>query len=210
MPMFLHPFASYPSAGKAQAPQIPTNRRGIVVFTKTKRLLDTLAGFLGAFHPVMENNRLEELIDESIALELNAAELYKVFSEAIPEDNGFWWQLHLEEKSHAALIRAAKDSFLKRGKFPQGLIAGSIEDLKASNTKISGLIAKFGKEKPTRRQACEVAIELENESGESHYMHFMEKDAETAVETVFQQLNRGDKNHEHRIREHLKTFPVEA
>jgi len=158
----------------------------------------------------MENNRLDELIDESIALELNAAELYKVFSESIPEDKDFWWQLHLEEKSHATLIRAAKDSFLKRGKFPYDLVAGSIDDLNASNTKISALTDTFRAGKPTRRQACEVAIELENESGESHYMSFMEKDAETAVETVFQQLNRGDKDHERRIREHLDSLPAEA
>lgn len=180
-----------------------------MVFIKTKRLLDRLDWFLRASNS-MENNRLDELIEESVALELNAAELYKVFSQTQPDDRDFWWQLHLEEKSHATLIRAAKDSFLKRGKFPNDLVAGSIDDLKASNSKIMDFIAQFRMEKPTRQQACETAIELENESGEAHYLRFMEKDAENAVETVFQQLNRGDKDHEKRIREHLESLPSGA
>ena len=152
----------------------------------------------------MENNRLSELIEESIQLELNVADLYKLFSEALPEDNDFWWQLHLEEKSHATLIRAARDSFVKRGKFPYDLVANSIEDLKASNAKLERLIAEFKINPPNRQTACKTAVELENESGEMHYTRFMEKEAGNAVETVFQQLNRGDKEHEKRIREYCR------
>jgi hypothetical protein len=155
----------------------------------------------------MEMNLLAELIEESIALEHNAAALYQTFSEALPADFDFWWQLHLEEKSHASLIRAAKDSFARRGKFPYDMVADSIEDLKRSNAKIKGLIGHCKANPPTRREACEMAIALENEAGESHYTLFMEKPAETTVENVFQQLNRGDRDHEQRIREHLDTLP---
>ncbi|VGO12210.1 hypothetical protein PDESU_00761 [Pontiella desulfatans] len=158
----------------------------------------------------MEKNRLDELIEKSIALELNAAGLYKLFSEALPDDADFWWKLHLEEKSHASLIRAAKESFLKRGKFPYDIVADSIDELKKSNAKTLETIEKYKAVKPTRQEACKVAIALENESGECHYMKFMEKDAETVVETVFQQLNRGDKDHERRIREHLDSLAIES
>jgi hypothetical protein len=153
----------------------------------------------------METNRLSELIEESIALELNVAELYKVFSEALQEDNEFWWQLYLEEKSHATLIRAARDSFVKRGKFPYDLVTDSIDDLKVSNAKVVELIAHYKVNPPDRHEACKIAVELENAAGEIHYTRFMEKSADNSVETVFQQLNRGDKEHEERIREHCKT-----
>ncbi len=152
---------------------------------------------------VMEKNLLEDLIEESIALEKNAAALYKIFSESLPEDSDFWWQLHLEEKSHATLIRAAKDSFSRRGKFPFELVANSIDELKASNQRIQAMVGKFLANPPSRREALEVAIELENEAGESHYNQFMEKEALNPVEGVFQQLNRDDKDHEKRIRERL-------
>ena len=156
----------------------------------------------------METNPLDELIEESIRLELNVADLYKTISEALPEEKDFWWQLHVEEKSHAALIRAARDSFAKRGKFPRDLIADSIEDLKRSNAKVEMLTGKFKVTPPTRLVACEVAVELENEAGETHYTTFMEKDASNAVENVFQQLNRGDKDHERRIRAHRQSIGV--
>jgi hypothetical protein len=42
---------------------------------------------------------LEQFIDEAIQLELNAAEIYLIFSEAIPEDANFWATLAWEEKT---------------------------------------------------------------------------------------------------------------
>lgn len=158
----------------------------------------------------MGNERLEELVEESIRLELNVGELYRIYSEAYPEDNDFWWQLHLEEKSHATLLRAARDSFIKRDKFPVDLVADSIDDLKISNQKVEGLIAQYKDHPPERYEACRIAVELENESGELHYTRFMEREAATSVENVFQQLNRGDKAHEQRIRAHCESIGAEV
>ena len=158
----------------------------------------------------METTKLNELIEESIRLELNAAELYKIFSETLPEDNEFWWQLHLEEKSHATLIRAARDSFVKRDKFPHELIASSIEELKSSNSKVEDMIVQFRKDPPDRNAACKAALKLENESGELHYTRFMEREANSGIETVFQHLNRGDKEHEKRIRAYCQSTGLEA
>ena len=154
----------------------------------------------------METNHLTELIEESIQLELNVAALYRVFAKNHPEDNEFWWQLHLEEKSHATLIRAARDSFIKRGKFPCDLVTDSIKDLKESNTKIIGLTEQCQAQPPGREEACRIAGKLERESGEIHYTQFMEKEAVNVVETVFQQLNRGDKEHAERILTYLQSI----
>lgn len=153
----------------------------------------------------MKPNHLSELIEESIRLEQNIAALYRIFS-AIPEDHDFWWQLSLEEKSHATLIRSARDSFVKRGKFPVNLLADSIDELLASNLKVEGYIQRFTPNPPDRHEACRIAIELENESGEIHFTQFMEKKADSVLEKVFQQLNRDDKAHEKRIRTHCKSI----
>ncbi|MDF7801663.1 hypothetical protein P4C99_19450 [Pontiellaceae bacterium B1224] len=156
----------------------------------------------------METERIEEVIEESIRLELNVASLYQIFS-TLPEDHDFWWQLYMEEKSHATLIRAARDSFLKRGWFPAALVADSIEDLRSSNEKIEGLIKQCKTTPPDRHEACRIAVELENEAGELHFTQFMDKEAEDALETVFQQLNRDDKEHEQRIRAHCLSIEVD-
>lgn len=155
----------------------------------------------------MNPNELSELINESIRLELNVAELYRIFS-ALEADHDFWWQLSLEEKSHATLIRSARDSFEKRGKFPASLVAGSIDELRASNTKLKRLIERYSTVPPDRHEACRIAVELENEAGELHFTQFMNKEAANAMETVFQQLNRNDKEHEERIRAHCKAIGV--
>ncbi|MEA3487197.1 MAG: hypothetical protein U9R20_06020 [Thermodesulfobacteriota bacterium] len=62
------------------------------------------------------------LIEESINLELNIADLYFLFHELFPEDADFWWRLVLEEKNHAALIRSGKKYFEPVNKFPRNLL----------------------------------------------------------------------------------------
>lgn len=159
----------------------------------------------------MEENPPAELIDQSIRLELNAAALYHLFFEAHPEDADFWWRLYLEEKNHAALIRAAKESFVKINKFPFELISGSLDALKADNARLEILIEKFRQTPPDRRESFQAALELENSAGEIHYMQFMEKTPGNTVESVFQQLNKEDKNHACRIQNYYNSqFPPES
>lgn len=154
----------------------------------------------------MEKEHLVELTEQSIRLELNVGELYRMFSSAFPEDSDFWWQLHLEEKSHATLIRAARDSLIKRDQFPAHLVSDSITDLKKSNARLLELIARFKSQPTNRYEACRIAVDIEKESGELHFAQFMEQEASSPVESVFQQLNRGDKDHAKRITAHARSI----
>ena len=132
----------------------------------------------------MQHNQLSELIEESIRLEKNVAALYLLYAELFPEDADFWRRLHLEEESHARLIRDAKKAFVGRGKFPYELTADSVEELRQANAKVLALTEQFTSDPPSRKEACEAAILIENESGESHYTRFMEKDPESAAVTL--------------------------
>jgi phosphate uptake regulator len=158
------------------------------------------------FYRSMNKNTPGELIEESILLEQNVAELYRIFSESGAEDTDFWLGLSREEQSHAQLIRDARDAFTLRGKFPETLLADSIDEIRQANARIRSLIEQFTRQPPGRRQALETAVRIENESGESHYTRFMEEEAGSAVQTVFQQLNRQDRDHEERIRERLEAL----
>ncbi len=149
----------------------------------------------------METENLNELIEESIRLELNMSRLYSLFTQACPLDRDFWWQLHLEEKSHAALLRAGRDSFLKQNIFPRSLLAGSLKELNSSNQQIEKLIEQCEAAPPDRIEAFRAAAQLERGAGELHYSCFMKRKAENQVENVFQQLNRDDLDHEARINE---------
>jgi len=58
---------------------------------------------------------LESFIEEAIQLELNAAEIYAVFSETIAEDTDFWTCLSWEKRNHALLFKTAKDVLVPVG-----------------------------------------------------------------------------------------------
>ena len=151
--------------------------------------------------------QLIEVAEESIQIEMNVAALYLSFSEQLSADTDFWWQLHLEEKNHAMLIRAAADSFIKRGKFPTGLVNNYAEELRKTNTKIERMVHRYKTTPLTRCEACRIALQIEDDAGEIHYERFMEKEAEGTLNAVLQKLNRDDKEHGIRIRQHLKSLP---
>ena len=148
-------------------------------------------------------NEITKLIDESIALELHVAKLYEIFFKANAEDADFWWELHLEEKSHANLLRSVKESLLKQCDCFIHLVASSLEMLKTSNTVLLELIEKYTQTPPSRKEAFEVAIQVEMSAGEIHYDHFVNKKPANQLEIVFQQLNKDDKDHTKRIRDYF-------
>lgn len=148
------------------------------------------------------------LVEESIRLELTVSELYTIFHGLFPEDAQFWWQLVMEEKNHAALIRAAKDYFEPVGKFPQDLVHDSLQNLKNVNSNLLSLIGTIKDHAPTREEAFNIAFALENSAGELHFQQFMEKESGETTESVFQRLNKDDKDHARRIRSYMEQHGI--
>lgn len=156
------------------------------------------------------NEDLSLIIDESIQLELNVSELYRIFHAAFPEDADFWWKLCLEEENHAALIRSIKETFLPVGKFPEAIFCNSLENLKKHNTKLRSLIRKFRDNAPSREDALNIALEVEQSAGELHYQEFIEKKEKSRIEQIFEELNRDDKDHAKRIRSYMDDNGIEC
>lgn len=89
------------------------------------------------------NEELYLLLDESIKLELNIADLYMIFRNEFPEDADFWWRLTLEEKNHSALLLSSKKHFAPVCKFPTELLAPKLPQLKDANANLAELIAQY-------------------------------------------------------------------
>ncbi len=149
------------------------------------------------------NENLRELIDESIRLELSAAELYLCFQAAFPEDADFWWALALEEKNHAALVRSLKEHFLPVGLIPADLLASSLETVKETNREIRKLIEKYNREPPDREEAFGVACRLEEGAAEIHFQEFMDRESSSELDKIFQRLNADDKDHGKKLRAYM-------
>jgi hypothetical protein len=148
------------------------------------------------------------LIDESINLELNVSDLYLLFHNIFPEDEEFWWKLVLEEKNHAALIQSGKDHFEPLKKFPLKLLHHNLRELKDTNSDLLSLINNFEETPPSREEAFNIALKIESSAGELHFQNFMDGEAKSAVENIFKELNRGDKEHALRIHSYMEAHGI--
>ena len=150
------------------------------------------------------NQYLQDILDESIQLELNAADLYMLFFEEFPADSDFWWKLVIEEKNHAALLKSIRDIFQEVAGVPENLFPGSPEELEKANSRIREQTELFRANRPTREKAFNTALALEENAGEIHFQGFMENSDDDSVSQVFKQLNGEDKNHARRLQEYME------
>ena len=148
---------------------------------------------------------LKQLVDEAINLELNACHLYRIFSEAFPEDAGFWWQLSMEESNHAALLKTGVDYFMDQGLFPYEMLAQRLDDLQAINHELNELIQQFTGDPPTRQIAFWTAMKVERSAGEAHFQNMMSNCQGLKMLELFQKLNGDDKDHAERITAYMKS-----
>lgn len=152
-----------------------------------------------------ENEVLRQLIEESIRLELNVAEIYLGFHHRFHGDADFWQQLVIEEKNHAALLRNGMQHFLDTRIFPGELACASLESLVNVNHELEHIL-KQEKEAPMPREAAfNLALKLEQSAGEIHFQHAMQE-TETPSEAIklFRNLNGDDRDHADRIRSYMR------
>ena len=88
------------------------------------------------------DKELSRILDETIQLELNVADLYLSFAQAFSEDKDFWSHLAVEEKNHAALLRSGKLESLNKGQFPAKVLTTNLDALIRVNKEIKALVKK--------------------------------------------------------------------
>ena len=145
------------------------------------------------------NEFIKQLLEESVALELNIGDLYQLFSVKFSQDYDFWWQLSIEEMNHAALIESINDVFLTENILPSELIEKQIIELQEMNLTIKQHIESCKLEPTTRENAFQLAFEIENSIGESHFELLMTAQPNSTVMKIMQKLNGDDINHAKRL-----------
>ncbi len=150
------------------------------------------------------NEIIKEFIAESVALELNIGDLYQQFSAKFQQDADFWWKLSIEELNHAALIESINDIFLTDNLLSAGSIERQMSELKKMNLSLKNQIDYFKHHSPSRLQAFEIAFEIENSIGESHFELLMTVQPNSTVLKIMQKLNGDDVNHARRMVKYMK------
>jgi len=149
------------------------------------------------------------MIDESMALELNVGKLYRVFRDCFPDDAPFWRQLSLEENNHAALLRTLKSTPLPVDKYSVESLSVSVDDLRHTISGLTKYIDKFRDTPPSRSDAFNMSLEIERSIGEIHFQVFVQEKAKSQTHAVFQQLNKEDKDHAERIQRYMQEQNIE-
>ena len=152
----------------------------------------------------MTDDELAPLAEEAIRVEQHISNLYLIFFEAFPEDAEFWWQLVIEEKNHAALIRSGLEYFLPAGRFPAEMLPPMVAGLRKTNQRLAGIIEGFHKKPPSREEAFNTALRVEQSAGEIHFQRAMTKEADSDIMELFQQLNKDDMDHADRIQSYMQ------
>lgn len=151
----------------------------------------------------MAHDDVAALLDAAIQLELGVSRLYLRFHHDLPDDSAFWWQLAMEEKNHAALLRSADQMALSAAGVPAGLLPGQVQELRDLTARIEEHLVRYAGTPAARTEAFALALELEQSSGESHFQNFMEADGGGPLARIFQALNRGDMDHAQRLRAYM-------
>ena len=152
------------------------------------------------------SKNLRRLIEEAIKLEFNMAEVYLSFHHRFPEDADFWWDMALEEKNHASLLRSGEQFFLDAGLFPVEIVGTSLGALVNLNCELECILKQEMEFPPLGRAfAFNLAIKLEESAGEIHFQHAMQQ-TEHPSEAIklFQSLNEDNKDHADRMHSYMR------
>ncbi|MGE5305851.1 MAG: hypothetical protein ACM3TN_21265 [Alphaproteobacteria bacterium] len=150
------------------------------------------------------DKKLSRILDETIQLELNVADLYLSFGHAFSEDKDFWSQLAVEEKNHAALLRSGKLESVDKGQFPAKALTTNLNALVKVNTELKALVKKHKRKPPSRVAAFETAIKVEESTGEIDFSCFMGQVADSLALQLFSRVNSEDKDHARRLRNYMR------
>jgi hypothetical protein len=150
------------------------------------------------------DKELSRILDETIQLELNIADLYASFGHAFSEDKEFWSLLAVEERNHAALLTSGKMESLHRGHFPAKALTTNLDALIKVNKEIKALVKKHQRKPPSRASAFEIAIKVEESTGEMDFSCFMEQAADSLAMKFFSRVNSEDRDHARRLRNYMR------
>ncbi len=149
-------------------------------------------------------NKMKEVIQLAVDVELIVGELYEFFSTKFEEDFDFWYRIATEEEQHAALIKGAEELLLKEKNYFTDSLSQLHDVLKKEVKELKKFVKECKSKTLSRQDAFRIAQKLENSATELHFQKFVTKSPDTKLEQIFQQLAKEDKNHADRIKQYIK------
>jgi len=130
--------------------------------------------------------------------ELKVSELYTLYSDLFPEDRSFWFNMALEEKNHASLIKSST-LYVKLGMLPKQMIYDCIENAENTIVEMSGRIEQYLALTPPKCEAYRFALLVERSPCEAHFKDAMLTPSDDKVMQILQKICRMDAFHFTRV-----------
>lgn len=140
-----------------------------------------------------------------IDLELNVAEIYKIFADNNKEDYIFWMQLYNEENNHAILLETCIE-FINNDIDISNILPDNIDNLIDTNNKLIDIKEEY-KKTFGRELSFEIAMNIEATASESHYQNIMTNESdENKILDIIKKLNKEDIDHYNRIKKYYESI----
>jgi len=147
-------------------------------------------------------NTFEECLEAMQQVERSMATLYRLYSTAFIEDEGFWRQLSYEEEGHAVIVETLADMKDHLDDDLVRLLAGGLDEVRETNDQAQATIKAYRASMPDQSSAAQRALELERSAGEAHYHALVRLPTDNEAVKIIQGLRDDDKDHLERIRAH--------
>ena len=149
-----------------------------------------------------------EILEESIALEKNIGELYKLFAAIHEEDEVFWFRLADEEGKHAMILEGLRP-WASMGVDVKKYLLSDVKALRENNASIKAVIDRVSQQHPDREVTFQLASKIERTASEIHFQKLMNVDVDNRLLTAMRELCDADKDHLKRINTRMRSLGID-
>jgi hypothetical protein len=153
-------------------------------------------------------NKIAEILDESIRQELLVSDFYGLFEATFLYDWEFWYKLSKEELDHSAILQAERDELCEAGLLPEELVPADLEALKEQNRQLSDFLDSLKKSPPSIEQSLAIALFLEKAITETIFRSCLKANPDTHALKIFKFMIDEDRAHIERILQHAAELKI--
>lgn len=146
---------------------------------------------------------LHERLKACIGIELGVANIYRTFSEKLPEAKDLWYDLSLEEENHAAIL-VLGGKYNEMGVLPDNIVPSSMHGIKQTVDLVKETEKRAQSESLSLKAALDMSLKLEKTKEESYLPEILAKETDSEVISRLQQLLNDTKLHILRLSDYRK------
>jgi hypothetical protein len=141
---------------------------------------------------------ISESLRVCVAVEAVTAEIYHVLDRLFPQVKDLWHGLALSEENHTRiLLEAAR--LHRAGLLNEYIVPPSLPHVYETFALVNDAKKKLEAETPSLKDAFELALEIENSTGESYFQEVISRETDSKVISKLRELLTDEELHKNKI-----------